>query len=119
MRKIPDHQVSGGAGVRKPGNDGNSTHPPNEKNKTMTSDDECKAFFFFGFTLALVTTSWFLLWFTDRTWHRNTIERGFAEYDQATGAWQWKSNMVGMTGFAEYNPDTGKWQWKDGNQIKQ
>jgi uncharacterized coiled-coil protein SlyX len=39
VRKIPDHQVSGGEGVQNIGLPGNSTHPPNEKNKTMTTDD--------------------------------------------------------------------------------
>lgn len=31
---------------------------------------------------------------SDSDWKRESIEKGFAEYNQVTGEWQWKPNLL-------------------------
>lgn len=52
-----------------------------------------------GFFVGCLATVLFAVFVVDpaeeRRWHRELIKRGHAEYNQTTGAWQWKERKDG------------------------
>lgn len=46
--------------------------------------------FLLGFIVACITVGVFATQIEKSEWRRETINRGFAEYNNLTGEWQWK-----------------------------
>ena len=49
-----------------------------------------QAGFFAGFTIGLIITLFIVFGPYRVSWETEAVEKGFAEYNQTTGDWQWK-----------------------------
>lgn len=49
--------------------------------------------FFVGLTVGMVVGAILLATLQNSSWKRDSIQRGFTEYNSTTGDWQWKTNL--------------------------